>query len=88
MVRCREARDAIRRLKKAEGELKDEVTVQLRGGTYRMTETFQLRPEDSGTEAAPITWEAYPGEKPVLYGLGSGDRLGSLPGWDLESPGA
>ena len=82
------ARDGIRSLKKAEGELKDAVTVQLRGGTYRMTETFQLRPEDSGTEAAPITWEAYPGEKPVLTGGVVVTGRGNLPGWDLESPGA
>jgi hypothetical protein len=64
----RGARDAIRRLKKEEGELKGGVTVRLRGGTYRLEETFQLRAEDSGTEAEPITWEAYPGERPVLTG--------------------
>jgi hypothetical protein len=64
----RGVRDAIRRLKKEEGELKGAVTVQLRGGTYRLEETFQLRAEDSGREAAPITWEAYPGEKAVLTG--------------------
>ena len=44
------ARDAIRRLKKDAGELKEAVTTQLRGGTYRLAETFQLRAEDSGTE--------------------------------------
>ena len=44
------------------------ITVQLRGGAYRLEETFQLRKEDSGTEQAPITWEAYPGETPVLTG--------------------
>ncbi len=50
------------------GSLPDPITVQLRGGTYRLDETFQLRAEDSGSEQAPIIWEAYPGEKPVLTG--------------------
>jgi parallel beta-helix repeat protein len=63
-----QARNAIRALKNKDGGLTEPVTVQIREGLYRIEETFQLRTEDGGTEAAPITWEAYPGEHPVLSG--------------------
>jgi hypothetical protein len=61
------ARDAVRQLK-ADGPLNRPVTVMLRGGTYVLAETFVLGPQDSGTEGAPITYAAYPGEKPILSG--------------------
>ncbi|HWQ55699.1 MAG TPA: right-handed parallel beta-helix repeat-containing protein [Bryobacteraceae bacterium] len=55
------ARDAIRaRRAKAAAE---PVTVILRGGTYRLAEPLVLGPEDSS-----VTWEAYPGERPILSG--------------------
>lgn len=41
-------------------------TICLRGGTYR--EGVELKSK-SGTEGAPITLRAYPGEKPVISGL-------------------
>ena len=62
------ARDAIRALKSAQGGLRQAVTVQVRGGTYHIAETITLDPEDSGTKEQPITYTAYPGEKPVLCG--------------------
>ncbi len=61
------ARDAIRGLKAA-GALDRPVTVRIRGGTYYVLDTIVLTPEDSGTEQAPVTYAAYPGEKPVLCG--------------------
>lgn len=61
------ARDAIRALKVA-GPLAKPVRVLVRGGTHALREPFILGPEDSGTAAAPITYAAYPGEKPVLSG--------------------
>ena len=57
------ARDRVRELK-AQGP----VTVQVRGGTYYLAEPIVFTPEDSGTESHPITYEAYPGERPVLSG--------------------
>ncbi len=42
--------------------------VVLRAGTYALAEPLVLGPEDSGTPEAPVTWEAFPGEKPVLSG--------------------
>jgi len=44
------------------------VDVVLRGGTYALSQTFQLRAEDSGTAQAPVTYKAYDGESPVLSG--------------------
>jgi hypothetical protein len=44
------------------------VTVQLRGGIYRVTETLTLGAEDSGTATNPISWEAAPGETVRLLG--------------------
>ena len=62
------ARDAIRRLKAAQGGRKGPVRVQIRGGTYYLAETLTLGPEDSGTKECPISYEAFPGEQPVLSG--------------------
>lgn len=71
------ARDAIR-AKKAAGKITGPVRVQLRGGNYFITEPIVFTPEDSGTADAPITYEAFPGEEPVL----NGGRL--IPNWTQE----
>lgn len=68
------ARDAVRELKTA-GELKTPVTVQIRGGTYRLGEPLVFKPADSGTENCPVVYAAAPGERPLL----SGGRL--IAGW-------
>jgi hypothetical protein len=52
------------------------VTVWLRGGTYYLPETVVLTPEDSGTQAQPVTYAAFAGEEPVISG---GVRLN--PAW-------
>lgn len=62
------ARDALRRLKAQAGGLKEPVRIQIRGGVYALAETITLGPEDSGTASCPISYEAFPGEKPVLSG--------------------
>jgi len=55
------ARDAIRAWRaKQPGEA---CTVQVRGGTYYLSEPFVLKPEDSD-----VTYMAYPGERPVTSG--------------------
>ena len=38
------------------------VTVNLRGGVYLRTKSFDLYASDSGTADKPIVWRAYPGE--------------------------
>ena len=61
------ARDAIRRLK-AVGTVVKPIRVLVRGGTYRLEETMTLNPQDSGSADAQISYEAWPGERPVLSG--------------------
>ena len=68
------ARDAVRRLK-AKGPLSRPIDVLLRGGTYRISEPVVFSADDSGTGEAPITYAAYPGERPVISG---GEPIG---GW-------
>ena len=69
---CR-ARDAVR-AQIAKG-LTDDVTVLIRGGTYRITEPIVLGPRDSGSEKFSITYAAAAGEKPII----SGGRV--ITGW-------
>ncbi|MFB8201125.1 hypothetical protein [Kitasatospora purpeofusca] len=58
-----------------------DIRVLLRGGTYRLGETFRLAPQDSGTGGHTVHWQAYPGEEPVL----SGAR--KVTGWTLADTG-
>lgn len=60
------ARDAIR-MAKQKGD-KGPFAVELRHGTYPLTETLTLTPEDSGTAEAPIIWRSAPGEHAVISG--------------------
>ena len=50
----------------------------VRGGVYYLPETLTFGPEDSGTADFPITYTAYPGERPVLSG---GRRLSGWRPW-------
>ena len=60
------ARDAVRPLV-AKG-LEANVTVLIRGGTYRITEPVVFGPDDSGTDRFSITYAAYENEKPAISG--------------------
>ncbi len=44
------------------------VNVWLRGGTYYLNAPVTFGLSNSGTAAAPITYKAYPGEKPIISG--------------------
>ena len=83
------ARDAVRALKGG-GALAEPAHVVLREGMYVPDEALLLGPEDSGTEACPITYEAYPGEKPVISGGASvtGWQEGADGIWTADLPGA
>lgn len=61
------ARDELRRRRKA-GTITEAAAVLVRAGEYERTRPFLLTAEDSGTAAAPVTYGAFPGEKPVLFG--------------------
>ena len=49
--------------------------VFLRGGTYYLPETLVFTAEDSGTKAAPVVYQAYGSEQPVVSGGVRLDRL-------------
>ena len=59
------ARDAVRTARERDAKPRPH-TVLVRGGTYFLDDTFVLAPHDSGAEGAPVTYAAYPGERPVL----------------------
>ncbi|MEI8037921.1 MAG: right-handed parallel beta-helix repeat-containing protein [Verrucomicrobiota bacterium] len=61
------ARDAVRKLKEA-GALTRPVRVRLADGIYPLSAPVDFGPGDGGTAAAPVTYEAAPGAKPVLTG--------------------
>ncbi len=63
----RGARDALRRLRKATKNL-GPVTILVRAGSYELGETLRFLPEDGGSAQAPVVYEAYPGERPILRG--------------------
>lgn len=44
------------------------IKVLFRGGTYQVDRPIVLTPDDSGTKETPITYAAYPDEKPVFCG--------------------
>src|SRR5882672_7781143 len=50
-------------------------SVLLRGGTYYLPEKLVFSAEDSGSEAAPVVYQAYGKEQPVISG---GVRLDKL----------
>lgn len=58
----------ILKTRKASGKPGSRIVVQLRGGTYFLKQPLQFTPEDSGTADAPIVYESYPGETPLLSG--------------------
>ena len=74
---CTRAREAVRSLN-LHGSNARPVTVLIRGGEYRLAEPFVLGPGDSGAKGCPVTYAAYPGERPVFSG---GQRIG---GWQRE----
>jgi hypothetical protein len=82
------ARDAVRSLK-MRGPVKGPVTIFLREGVYRIPSAVEFTPDDSGTEATPITYAAMKGEHPVLSGgrLIAGWRKGEGQIWTVAVPG-
>ena len=70
------AKSELRGLKQA-GKLTGPVTVLLRGGRYHLSGPIVFGPKDSW----PVTYAAYPGEKPILDG---GVRI---EGWKVKKRG-
>lgn len=61
------ARDAIRRTRAADRS-DSAVTVMVLDGTHFLDRPLSLESQDGGTAAQPITYTAYPGDRPVLSG--------------------
>ncbi len=83
------ARDAIRAAKQT-GDA-GPFTVQLRGGTYALSETLTFTPEDSGTADAPVVWRSTPGEQAVISGGRAVDgfretQVDGVRRWTVELP--
>lgn len=74
-----QAQRAVRERKKQHPEAA--VTVAIRGGFYPLSETLAFGPEDSGSENAPVVYQAYAEERPIL----SGGRL--ITGWQVDAQG-
>jgi len=62
------ARNEIRKRKQAGGLPDGGVTVSIAGGLYERGQTFELGPEDSGTEKSPIAYRGQPGAAVRLIG--------------------
>ncbi len=73
------ARDAVRPLIAA--GLTDDVTVMLRGGTYRITDPIVFGLQDSSPDPHAVTYAAYPDEEPIV----SGGR--PITGWTDQGDG-
>jgi hypothetical protein len=56
------ARQAVRDLRRGGDLPVDGAAVYVRGGEYKLRDTFKLGPEDTGTAMAPITYRNYKGE--------------------------
>ncbi|MGB4726345.1 MAG: right-handed parallel beta-helix repeat-containing protein [Thermogutta sp.] len=65
------ARDVLRKLR-AERDFREglpkTITVWVRGGVYWLSRPLVFEAEDSGKSGSPVTYRAYPGEKPILRG--------------------
>ncbi|MBN1359697.1 MAG: right-handed parallel beta-helix repeat-containing protein [Sedimentisphaerales bacterium] len=82
-----QARDMIREAK-AKAPLTEPVHVVLADGRYTLSEPFVLTPADSGTEKAPIYYEAAPGARPLFSGgrIIAGFAAGADGVWTVHLP--
>lgn len=84
------ARGALRRYLKGDAAPAAPAAVVVHGGRYELGEPFVVAWEDSGTEAAPVTYRAADGETPVLSGgrAITGWRPGENGVWTASVPEA
>ncbi|WP_165224365.1 right-handed parallel beta-helix repeat-containing protein [Aquisphaera insulae] len=87
----RRALELARELRKA-GLAGEGIRIEIRSGTYFLSDPLTLLPEDSGTQEKPITWAAYRGESPVLSGgtVLSGwtrTKINGRDAWTVRLPG-
>lgn len=81
LATVRRAQQRVRELKVKEPDRDRPIVVLLRGGSYTLKEPVTFGPEDSGTARAPVVYQAFPEERPVL----SGGR--TIRGWKVVDGG-
>jgi hypothetical protein len=64
------------------GSMSGDIVVYLMGGTYRLSTTFALGPQDSGSNGHTVYWQAYPGQSPVF------DGAQQITGWSQYNAGS
>lgn len=69
------ARDEVRAIN---SDMTGDIYVYLRGGTYTLSDTFELDSSDSGTNGYNIIYKNYADEKPIISGGAS------ITGWSLH----
>lgn len=81
------ARDAVRKLTAA-GTFTEPVRILIADGVYPMTGPLVLSPEDSGSEKAPVSYQAAPGAHPIFSGgrVIQGWRPGGQGVWETSVP--
>lgn len=82
------ARRAVAELKRAHPDRTTPIVVQVRGGFYQLAEPLRFGPTDGGTAQAPVVYEAYLGERPVLSGgvRLTGFQVDGQGRWTLQIP--
>jgi len=60
------ARDVVRGVIQASGNHRVPINIYIRGGTYWLVDPLIFSPIDSGTPQAPVTYQPYQNEKPVV----------------------
>jgi len=75
------ARKLVRRLRGEQPDRHRPIVVAIRGGTYQLQKPIQFSPEDSGTVAAPVVYQAFGDERPIL----SGGRV--IDNWKINKQG-
>ena len=79
--RCLEHNAPCRECLAQEPDRNRSVVVAIRGGTYWLDQPIRFGPEDSGTAATPVIYQAYGDERPIFSG---GRRL---TGWEIDDQG-
>lgn len=62
------AQQRVRALLEKSGSQDLPIRVLVRGGLYELDAPLEFAPEDSGTAAAPVVYQAFEGERPILSG--------------------
>ena len=62
------ARDEIRARRKRADAIQGRIEVVIEGGAYKLSRTFRLESQDSGTAALPVVYRSERGERPVFSG--------------------